>query len=414
MAQPALSGTRMMARLDALAAHSETPDGLTRRYLTPEHRAANDLTATWMREAGMAVHQDAVGNIIGRAEGATPNAKALIIGSHLDTVVMAGQYDGMLGVISGIECVDLLRNSGTVLPFAIEVVGFADEEGVRFQSTYLGSRAIAGTFDLSLLDRADADGMTMAQAMVAFGLDPSTISSAARRAEEVLAYLELHIEQGPVLEAEGLAVGAVTAIAGATRLVVQIDGTAGHAGTVPMNLRQDALLAASECALAVEAAAVARENAMATVGRMEVAPGATNVIPGSVHFTVDLRAEEDAVRADALAELEKKFAEIAECRSVRLSFDKVHDAASVACAPELIDRIAGAIADLGHRPLRLPSGAGHDAAAMAELTDAGMIFVRCLAGISHNPLESITEADAVAGAQLLRRVIESFAEDIKT
>jgi allantoate deiminase len=401
-------GAGIMARIGDLAVLSESPGGLTRRYLTTEHRQANELVGGWMRDAGMNVHQDAIGNIVGRYEGVSESLPALIIGSHLDTVVMAGRYDGMLGVLTGIACVQSLCERGIRLPFAVEVVGFADEEGARFQSTYLGSRALAGTFDTTLLERRDGDGISMAEALRAFGLDPGRIGDAARKPEDVAAYLELHIEQGPVLESEGLAVGVVTAIAGATRLVVTVAGVAGHAGTVPMALRQDALMAASECVLAVEKVAAARSNGVGTVGRMRVEPGATNVIPGKVTFSVDLRAAEDEPRKAAVAELDSRLREIAARRSVDVSVETVHEAASITCAPRIVEQIDQAIEEQGERVFRLPSGAGHDAAAMADITDVGMIFLRCKGGISHNPDESITQDDASAGTSLLLKIIENF------
>jgi allantoate deiminase len=401
-------GAGIMARIGELAVLSESPGGLTRRYLTTEHRQANELVGGWMRDAGMNVHQDAIGNIVGRYEGVSESLPALIIGSHLDTVVMAGRYDGMLGVLTGIACVQSLCERGIRLPFAVEVVGFADEEGARFQSTYLGSRALAGTFDTTLLERRDGDGISMAEALRAFGLDPGRIGDAARKPEDVAAYLELHIEQGPVLESEGLAVGVVTAIAGATRLVVTVAGVAGHAGTVPMALRQDALMAASECVLAVEKVAAARSNGVGTVGRMRVEPGATNVIPGKVTFSVDLRAAEDEPRKAAVAELDSRLREIAARRSVDVSVETVHEAASVTCAPRIVEQIDQAIEEQGERVFRLPSGAGHDAAAMADITDVGMIFLRCKGGISHNPDESITQDDASVGTSLLLKIIENF------
>ena len=405
---PRILSANIFSRLEALASISESHVGLTRRYLTVEHREANDLVGGWMREAGMQVHQDAIGNIIGRYEGERAGAPALLIGSHLDTVVMAGKYDGMLGVVTAIQCVQDLHRRGVQMPFAIEVVGFADEEGVRFQSTYLGSRAIAGTFRKELLEARDADGMTMADALRAFCLDPNQINTAAKRPEDVIAYLELHIEQGPVLESMDEPVGVVTAIAGATRRVVTLLGVAGHAGTVPMGHRQDALLAAAECALAVEEVAAQRTHCVATVGRIEVAPGATNVIPGSVTFSIDIRADEDVKRAEALAELDPWLEKIASKRGCKLNVETVHEANSVACAPWIVRQIETAISTDESRVVRLPSGAGHDAAAIADLTDVGMIFVRCAGGISHNPDETITEADACAGAELLLRVIENF------
>ncbi len=397
-----------MERIEALAAISESPKALVRRYLTDEHRRANLAVLGWMEEAGMSARVDAVGNVIGRYDGEAPGAPALMIGSHLDTVVDAGKYDGMLGVLTGIACVRALSRRGKRFPFSIEVIAFADEEGARFQSTFLGSRAVAGTFDHSLIDRKDADGITMGQAMVAFGLDPEVIHTAARAETEVLAYIELHIEQGPVLEQHGLAVGIVTAIAGATRLAVTVSGKAGHAGTVPMALRTDALAAASESVLAVEATARGGRNRVGTVGKISAQPGAINVIPGQVSFTIDFRAEADEDREAGLAELTARLDEISKRRSVEIALETVHEADSVACAPGLMAQIAEAIEADGHRALSLSSGAGHDASAMAAITDVGMIFVRCEDGVSHSPAEAITEADAGAGAKVLLHLIENF------
>ncbi len=401
-------GAEIMSRIDDLAAVSESPDHLTRRYLTPEHRRANDLVGRWMRDAGMAVRQDAVGNIVGRYEGVSEGLPAVIIGSHLDTVVMAGKFDGMLGVVTGIACVGALNRQGHRLPFAVEVVGFGDEEGVRFHSTYLGSDAVAGNFEQSLLARRDAEDISLAEAMTAFGLDPARVGDAARQASDVLAYLELHIEQGPVLESQGLPVGVVTSIAGATRLTVHVTGEAGHAGTVPMGMRRDALVAAAECVLAVEKVCTDSPDLVGTVGQITAEPGAGNVIPGSVRFTVDLRAAVDSQRIAALDEVMAAFEGAADRRSVAIEIEKVHEAASVPCDAKLSDIIAGAIERHGWRVLHLPSGAGHDAAAMADLVSVGMIFVRCEGGISHNPAENITAADAEAGARVLLQVLSDF------
>ena len=404
----ALAGAGLMARLDQLAALSERPGLLVRRCLTPEHARANALVGEWMRAGGMQVRTDAIGNVIGRYEGDAPDLPALLIGSHLDTVVDAGRYDGMLGVVSAIACVADLHARKTRLPFAIEIVGFADEEGTRFGATLLGSRAIAGTFDLSVLDRTDADGITLAEAMRRFDLDPARIGEVARRPEEFLGYVELHIEQGPVLEAEGLAVGCVTAISGATRLTVEIKGMAGHAGTVPMAGRHDALAAAAECVLAVEARAAAEPELVGTVGRIEAGPGAVNVVPGEARFTVDLRAPADERRQAALTDLLEGFDAIARRRGVALKAAKTHDAASMPCAPWLADQVRDAIESEGLGLRSLPSGAGHDGMAIGNLTDIAMIFVRCQGGISHNPAEAITAEDAEAGARVLARLIRNF------
>ncbi|HVJ55688.1 MAG TPA: allantoate amidohydrolase [Aliidongia sp.] len=403
-----MDGAALLARIDALARISERPGMLVRRFLTEEHRRANELVGGWMREGGMAVRTDAIGNLIGRYEGTAPGLPCLMLGSHLDTVVDAGRYDGMLGVVTAIACVETLAAGGRRLPFAIEILGFADEEGARFGATLLGSRAVAGSFDRTVLDRIDDDGLSMAEALSRFGLDPAAIGQAARRRDEILAYVELHIEQGPVLERLGLAAGCVTAISGATRYEIEIEGEAGHAGTVPMAGRRDAVAAAAECILAIEAHCRAQPDLVGTVGIVESVSGAVNVVPGKARFTLDLRAPEDAPRREAQAQLLSRFAEIAERRRVEIRPVKTHEGRSAPAAPWLIAQIERALAAEGVEPHRLPSGAGHDGMAMIELTDIGMIFLRCAGGVSHNPAESVTAADAETGARVLLRFIENF------
>ncbi len=397
-----------MQRCDALARHSELPGGLTRVFLSPEQRAANDLVLGWMREAGMSARLDAIGNVVGRYEGARPGLPCLILGSHLDTVRDAGKYDGMLGVIAAIECVHVLNTTKRRLAFAIEVIGFADEEGVRFGSTLLGSRAVAGTFKREVLDSVDANGVSMREAMRESGLDPERIAQAAHRREDVLAYAELHIEQGPVLEAEGLPVGVVTAINGATRLAIEVEGFAGHAGTVPMNLRQDALAAAAECVLAIERRGGGVPELVGTVGKLETLPGAVNVIPGKVRFTIDIRSPRDPERLAAVTEAVAEMQAIARRRNVAIKITRTHEGGVAKCAPWLQEQIGAAIAAEGIALRKLPSGAGHDGMAMIGLAAIGMLFVRCEKGISHNPAEAITAADAEVGARVFLRFIENF------
>ena len=404
-----LSAERILRRCESLARHSELPGGLTRVFLSPQARAATDEVLGWMREAGMQAKLDAIGNAAARYEGERPGLPCLMLGSHLDTVRDAGKYDGMLGVISAIECVDVLNRQKRRLPFAIEVVGFGDEEGVRFGTTLLGSRAVAGTLDLSVLDARDPQGNSMADALRAFGLDPARIPEIARKKTDVLAYAELHIEQGPVLEAEGLAVGVVTAINGFSRLRVILRGAAGHAGTVPMHLRRDALAGAAECVLATEKVAKSDPELVGTVGRIEGKPGAINVIPGEVMFTVDVRAPRDALRNDAIASIRSHVQRISKERNLVCEIESLQEFGVTACSPRLMAQMDQAVQRQGHRLRRLPSGAGHDGMALGAITDICMLFVRCKGGISHNPAESITEADAAAGAQVLLDFIEHFA-----
>ncbi len=402
-------GQEIVRRIDALSAISETPDHLTRIFLTPEHRAAADLLLSWMREAGMRTHLDAIGNVCGRYEGDRPGLPCLMLGSHYDTVRDAGKWDGPLGLITAISCVGAMHKRGQRLPFAIEVIGFADEEGVRFASTLLGSRAVAGTFDESVLGAKDRQGIPMREALSQFGLDPGRIGAAARSRSELHGYVELHIEQGPVLECESLPVGVVTAISGATRLAASLTGMAGHAGTVPMLLRRDALAGAAECIVAIEAFCRTDEGGLVgTVGYVHAMPGATNVIPGQVSFTIDIRSASDAHRKLAVADIVRQIETIARRRKLLLQVDVTHDNRTVPCAPWLGRQVADAIAGEGYRVFELPSGAGHDGMAMIEVADVAMVFVRCRGGISHHPDEHTDTSDADAGARVLLRLIENF------
>jgi allantoate deiminase len=407
-ARPPL-GTEIVGRINQLGTISETAEHLARIFLSPEHRIAADLLMSWMKDAGMAAHLDAIGNVCGRYEGDRPGLPCLMLGSHYDTVRDAGKWDGPLGVITAIACVAELNRRGVRLPFAIEIVGFADEEGVRFASTLLGSRAIAGTFDEAVLDARDANGLTMREAMVQFGLDPDGIGAAARKRGELHAYVELHIEQGPVLEQQNLPVGVVTAISGATRLAATLSGMAGHAGTVPMALRRDALAGAAECIVAVEQFCKADgAGLVGTVGVINAMPGATNVIPGRVAFTLDIRAPDDQHRKQAVAEIVQRIEAVAKRRELSQQVDVTHENRTVPCAPWLKAQMAEAVAAEGYGVFELPSGAGHDGMAMIDISDVAMLFVRCRGGISHNPAEHVEPADADAGARVLLRFIEKF------
>jgi allantoate deiminase len=400
-------GHRLMARLDRLAQFSDDRDQLTRLYLTPEHKAAALQVQTWMVEAGMSASIDAVGNASGRYESAAPDRPALLLGSHIDTVRNAGKYDGALGVLVAIAAVEELNWAGERLPFALEVFAFGDEEGVRFPVTLTGSRAVAGTLDPAALDAEDAEGISLREALQRFGCDPLQISGLQRR-RAVLGYIEVHIEQGPILEAEDLPLGVVTAINGASRFALEVTGEAGHAGTVPMRLRKDALAAAAEMVLAIERRASATPDLVATVGRLEALPGAVNVIPGTVRFTLDVRAPADALRAAVTHDLEQEVAGIAARRQVRLEISGTYDVPAATCAPQLIGQLEAAVARAGIRPLRLPSGAGHDALAMADLCPVGMLFIRCKGGISHNPAESVTIGDAGTAVRVLLDFLRHF------
>ena len=395
-----------MARLEMLGSVSQSDKFLDRRYLSEQHRQANQLTANWMNEAGMGTWQDAAGNIWGRLESAVPEAPRLIFGSHLDTVPNGGKYDGMLGVLAPVTIAALLKGERHALPFHLDVVGFGDEEGTRFGSTLLGSRALTGKWPDDWRRMKDADGIALEEAMQQFGLDFDKVSQAAISGNNVLAYLELHIEQGPVLEKHNLPVGTVTGIAGARRLAFEVTGMAGHAGTVPMEMRQDALCAASAMVLCIQQTVRQYTGVVATVGSMTVKPNAVNVIPGQANFTLDIRSDDNHRRDTALEHILHELNNLAMQHGVTLSHHVTHDAGAVQCAPHLQEALMEATSACGITPFSLPSGAGHDAMAMADICPVAMLFTRCKGGISHHPLESITQDDVAASLAVLHHMVK--------
>jgi allantoate deiminase len=400
-----------MARCDELAAYTEEPGRITRSYGTPALTAAREVVARWMRDAGLDVRVDAVGNVRGRLEGSGPTAPALLLGSHLDSVRDAGRYDGPLGILVAIEAVDRSGNRPQPVPFPVEVIAFADEEGLRFQTTYLGSCALAGSFDAAFLDLIDENGVTLRASMEAFGGDPDALATTALRPGEALGYVEVHIEQGPYLESVDAPVGVVTAISGQSRILAAFCGEAGHAGTVAMHLRRDPLPAAAEIVLATENLARQTPGLLATVGTIEVTPGASNVIPGQARFSVDVRHPEDAVRTDAVSVLERRVREIAATRSLGVEWRIARDHSAVLCDSSLTTRLAEAVAAAGLPVERLPSGAGHDAVVMSEIVPVGMLFVRCAGGISHHPAESVATDDVAAAIDVLDRFLDALANE---
>lgn len=404
-------GARAEAMLSELGNISAEPQRLIRLYLTPEHRKAADLVASWMREAGMSVIEDALGTVRGQWH---PERKLrLLIGSHIDTVIDAGKYDGPLGVVAGILAVRELAARAASLPFGIDVLAFGDEEGSRFRTTLSSSAACAGIFDPESLQLSDRDGVSLADALATYGKNPDNIPAAAYDSTDVLGYVEVHIEQGPTLEAEGLPLGVVTGIAGQSRSRIRLIGEAGHAGTVPMRMRRDALAGAAELMLSAEriARTYSTDNMVATVGRIEALPGASNVIPGSVEFSLDLRSSGDVSRTAALAAIVAEARTIAERRNLQFSIEQDHETATLACTPRMQDILQQAVALLGLRSIRLPSGAGHDVLSMAKLCPTAMLFVRCKNGISHNPAEFASEGDMGLAVAALVRFIEIFAKE---
>jgi len=397
---------RLMARLDAFAAFTDEPGKLTRLYLSPSYRAACDQFAKWAQAAGMRVRVDAVGNVRARYEGKTADAPALMIGSHIDTVRDAGRFDGNLGALAALAVVEQLAENGVRLDHAIEVVAIGDEEGVRFSAAMTGSRALAGQLSATAMQAKDGEGVTLDQALTAFGCDPAR--ACACGAKGVAAFVELHIEQGPVLEAKGLALGVVSAINGATRMQMTVNGVAGHAGCVPMQLRRDAVAAAAEMILAIEARAKAEADLVATVGRLEVEPGAINVIPGLARFSLDVRSPGDERRRRAVGDIDAAAAAIAARRNVEMAMQPIHEAAAYVCDARIVAGFDRALTDMGLPAFHLPSGAGHDTMVMGALAPAGMLFVRCAGGISHNPAESITSEDGALALAALTRFAVDF------
>ena len=405
----AVLGARAFAALAGLNRFSDEPGKLTRLYLSPAHRQAAEWVKGAMEVAGLSAFIDAAGSVQGRREGTVPGAPIVLIGSHIDTVKDGGRFDGNLGVVAGILAVQALRDAGISLPFPIEVVAFGDEENVRFPTHLSTSEALAGAYDPAWLDARDSEGVKLGDALLAFGGDPSGIAALARKPGSIQAYLEVHIEQGPVLEAENEPVGIVTAINAQSRARVRVTGEAGHAGTVPMALRKDALTAAAEMALALEQIAARHELAVGTVGVLRPEPGATNVVPGATEFTIDYRAPKNETLAAMETEIRSRFAEIAARRGVGLEIAPYAKASAVPMDPRLQDAFTAGIARSGSNIAgrRLPSGAGHDAMTMAAIAPAAMLFVRNEKGISHSPLENMSEADAgIAIKVLLETILE--------
>ncbi len=403
-----LSGDAIVARLKSLARHTDVPGEMTRLTLSPAHRAAADEVLGWFRAAGMTAEIDPLGSVVGRYGAARNDAKTLLIGSHIDTVPNGGIYDGPLGVMAGLAVVEELQRQKKKLPFAIEVLAFSDEEGVRFPSPFSSSRAVAGTFDEKLLAEKDRDGVTRAEALKAFGCDPDQWARAARPRDNLLGYLELHIEQGPVLEAEDEALGVVSAIVGLSRGKVSVSGKAGHAGTTPMHLRKDALAAAAEMILAFERIARDTDDLVATVGMIAIKPGAGNVIPDSAAFSFDVRSSDDRTRVKALALAMGRCKEIAAERGVSVDIDMQSATPAAKSDERLMDALMAGIG--GEAPRRLLSGAGHDAMVFRTVCPQAMLFVRSKDGLSHHPDEYTTPEDIGLAVKALYDAVLKLAE----
>jgi allantoate deiminase len=400
----------LVRRLDALGRISDEPKRLTRTFLSPAMREANARVAEWMRGAGLAVREDSVGNLIGRLESSRPHAPTLVLGSHLDTVRDAGRFDGALGVLLPISVIAELRSRGVTLPFSVEVLGFSEEEGVRFASAYLGSKGYTGQLRGTDLRLRDAGGISVRAALEAHASGPFSLPKAPQGVE-YLGYVETHIEQGPVLEAEDLAVGIVSAIAGQTRGRFRLRGKAGHAGTTPMALRRDALAGAAECVLCAEKLARATPSLVATVGTITASPGAPNVIPGEVVFSVDVRHPRDQARNAALRTLQREVQRIARRRKLEVTWEQTQDNAAVACAPGLLRPLAASVEHVQGRSVQVVSGAGHDAVVMSAVMPVAMLFVRCRDGLSHHPEEYAAPGDIAIALRVMVDFLERMGNE---
>ncbi len=416
----AAAARRVMARCDELARVTATPGEIERVYLSPEHARVNRLAAEWMREIGMSSRQDAAGNQVGRLEASDRHGRALVLGSHLDTVPDAGRYDGIVGVLMALEVVRMLRaptDGGwrSPLPFALEVMAFSDEEGTRFGKALLGSSAVAGTWDDDWWMLADADGTTLRQAFLEFGLDPGRVGEASRRPDELAGYLEAHIEQGPELDRRGESLAVVSSIASARRFQLVVEGEARHAGGTPYDMRRDALLGASEAALAVERLCRAEHHIIGTVGQLEAFPGGVNVVPGEARFSLDLRGEFDGERDRVWDAIARELDAIMGRRNLRWRAREVHNAAAVMCAPLLRDVVREGILSTrppgADDPATIFSRAGHDGMAIGAITDVGMLFLRNPDGISHHPDEAVSARDVGLGIRALAESVLHLAAD---
>jgi allantoate deiminase len=412
---------RVMCRCDQLAGCTDRPGEITRLFCSPAMRAAHAALRGWMEAAGMHCRLDPAGNLIGRLEpegvastGSTPASHstlpALLIGSHLDSVVNAGKYDGTLGVLLGLAVAEIAAEVKIEMPFALEIIGFSEEEGVRYQSPYFGSRALVGDVPVELLERQDANGIALASALGSFGGNPDRLAQCVYRAEQVVAFIEPHIEQGPTLDDESIPVGVVTGIVGQSRASLHFVGRAEHAGTVPMASRHDALAAAAHFMVELEHFAAETSGLVATIGRVEVLPNVANVIPGEVRLRLDLRHADDERRLAAFREVVRRADVIAHERGLECKLLDVQEEGRVDLDITCTRLLEQSVLDAGVRPVRLPSGAGHDAVVMARYFSTAMLFVRCAGGVSHRPDESVSESDVRVALDVLCRFVEKLAE----
>jgi allantoate deiminase len=400
--------TIIVNRCREIATCTEVPGETTRRFLSPPMRQVHALLRGWMDALGMTVHIDAAGNLRGLWPGTGPNASRLLIGSHLDTVPNAGAFDGILGVVLAIAMVEELR--GEHLPFAIEIIGFSEEEGVRFNKPFLGSLALVGRLDTETFERKDGSGITVAEAIRAYGLDPEQLPAAVL-STDVFAYFEPHIEQGPILESEDLRIGVVEAIVGQTRMQFTFTGHANHAGTTPMLLRHDAMAAAADWIVSVEDYATSHDNLVATVGKVEALPGSGNIIAGQVVASLDVRHFDDGFRKSCIAALLKHAEMAANKRGVQLATLTLLDQSAVPLDARLADMLLIAAAKAGYPTRVMTSGAGHDAMILAPVVPSAMLFLRSPGGLSHHPEETVFPQDVEAALATAMEFLRHLRDD---
>ncbi|GAB3971003.1 allantoate amidohydrolase [Spirosoma terrae] len=400
----------VLYKINELASISEDPSYLTRTFGSAAFMAGSRLIQQWMQQIGLQTRVDAIGNVRGRLVSQNPDAKTFVIASHMDSVVNAGKFDGPMGVIMGLDVVEKIIQSGQSLPFHIELIAFSDEEGVRFHTTYLGSKVVAGSFDQELLDKKDESGILLVNAIQEIGSNVAFLPTDAITKDDWLGYFEIHIEQGPVLYERNVPVAIVTDIAGQKRIELTFRGMAGHAGTVPMTMRQDALCAAAEFVLAVEQFGASQPNLVATVGKLNVVNAASNVIPGDVSCSLDVRSNDVAILETACQSLQNTLAEIGQKRSIQVDWHFIQETAPVVCSPLFTTLLAKAIQDNNYELIQLVSGAGHDGVPISQVAPIAMLFVRCFKGISHNPLENVELADLAAALQVADTFINNLHE----
>ncbi|MEO9210019.1 MAG: M20 family metallo-hydrolase, partial [Ginsengibacter sp.] len=378
---------KIQERIQSLGACSDDPSCVNRTFGTKAFKEGSDQIANWMREAGLQTHVDNIGNVIGLLVSSNPDAKTFVIGSHFDTVMNAGKFDGPLGIIMGIDLAENIIQKKMDLPFHLEIIAFSEEEGVRFHAAYLGSKVLVGNFEQSLFARKDEDGTSLGQVLKSLEYDSTKIMNDKIPAENWLGYLEIHIEQGPVLYEKKVPVGIVSAIAGQKRIEIKFSGRAGHAGTVPMNMRSDALCAAAHFIVGVEEyASHERRNMVATVGKINIPNSASNVIPGKVICTLDIRSADETRLAKAYEALNKMCEEICRRRDIYFEWTLVQESNPVQCNENLKELLSKSIKRKNIELVNMVSGAGHDAVVIAQVAPVAMMFVRCFKGISHHPL----------------------------